>query len=162
MLSEIILSKSLIQVVFQNRNQSYGAFYLRNEYENHIRKAFVFVLLFFISMGAMSFISQLNKGRIVKPTTSPILQTTDVYLEPKLEFEKPKQNIPQQATQQQLGRALPTQITNEPIPEPAPIISSLPITPGDPKGIPHPSDVIPTKNTGNSTTANLDEKPKVF
>ncbi|MFM2225737.1 MAG: hypothetical protein RJA07_1939 [Bacteroidota bacterium] len=162
MLSEIILSKSLNQVVFQNRNQSYGAFYLRNEYENHIRKAFAFVLLLFISMGAISFISQLNKGRISKPITCPILQTTDIYLEPKLEFEKPKLNIPQQAAPQQLGSALPTQITNEPIPEPTPTSSSLPITSGDPKGVPHPSDAIPTTNTGISSVANLNEKPKVF
>jgi protein TonB len=137
MLTEIILSKSLNQVVFENRNQKYGAFYLRNEYENHIKKSFLIVLFCIVSLGAMSFI-RFKKEVVVD--ASPIIDTvkiTDVNIEPKLELPKPQTHHVE--TTPPIGRVIPTVISNTPTPPEVLPNPNTPNTPGDPKGTPGPS-----------------------
>ena len=148
MLQEIILSKSMNQLVFENRNQNYGAFYLRNEYEKHINRAFGIVLLFFISIGAFAFYSNFVKPAISK--NIPTIYTfTDVKIEPKIEFEKPAQQQPK--PEKALGTPLPTEVTDKITPPPAETKHDLPITSGAPEGKVNPKNVNPlpeSKGTG--------------
>ncbi|MEY2830711.1 MAG: hypothetical protein RIQ33_2569 [Bacteroidota bacterium] len=149
MLQQIVLSKSMNQLVFENRNQSYGAFYLRNEYDKHIKRAFGIVFLFFVSVGTFAFYSSFVKPVITEKLT-PQFTLFDVNIEPKLEFEKPQMQQPN--PEKALGTPLPTEITDKKIPPPVDTKPETPITPGDPIGKLNPKTDNPLPaSTGGGT-----------
>ena len=163
MLTEIILSKSLNQVVFENRNQKYGAFYLRNEYENHIKKSFLIVLLSIVSLGAMSFIRFKKDIILEENLIVDTMKVTKVLL-PQKELELPKPRIQRVETTPPIGRVIPTVISNTPTPPEVLPNPNTPNIPGDPKGTPGPSNPnpLPTSTGGTNIVQIHEPEHKIF
>ncbi len=75
------------ELVFENRNQTYGAFQLRKLYASHTFKAFVFTLLFLLSGASIpliaEFIGDITEPKIAFKSTEIILM--DLPDQPKKE-----------------------------------------------------------------------------
>jgi protein TonB len=164
MLTEIILSKSLNQVVFENRNQKYGAFYLRNEYEKNVRKSFLIILLSIISIGAMSFIRFKKEVVIAENPIIDSVKITDIKIEP-IVIEQPEPISPHTApTPPPEGRSIPTVISNTPTPPEVLPNPNTPNTPGDPNGNPNSkvTNPLPPSNGGGTTIVYHESEKKIF
>jgi periplasmic protein TonB len=62
MFSEIIISKTFNSVVFESRNQNYGAYELRSVYHQHIKRSALIVLFFITTMFGFSYLKLRNNS----------------------------------------------------------------------------------------------------
>ena len=94
MKSEQILTADLLDILFENRNKSYGAYSLRKAYPTHLKKAMATMLLL---VGAASVI-------VINQPKKPSERAVTIILKPDHEFdkvkeiEKPKEKKPEERT----------------------------------------------------------------
>ena len=60
-------TNDLDEVVFANRNKSYGAYALRNDYSNQLTKALFIVIAFFASVSAVPLVMNAFKSEVLLP-----------------------------------------------------------------------------------------------
>ncbi|RZK79085.1 MAG: energy transducer TonB [Pedobacter sp.] len=83
-----------LNLVFKNRNQSYGAYALRSESANDtLRALFIGVSLFILLFASPKIYTLLNKSDEVVAVTPPTERIIDVVLPPKIEQPKPQEEI---------------------------------------------------------------------
>lgn len=67
-LSTLFGKDNLDEIVFANRNKSYGAYALRNDYSNHLTKAVIIGVAFFASLSIIPLIISAVEAKAVVPT----------------------------------------------------------------------------------------------
>ena len=108
------------ELVFENRNQAYGAYQLRNSYAKHTSKAFIFTLLFLVFGASIPLIAGFI-GDITAPETAfkgdeRIILVT---LPPKAKIEEtvipelPKASTPPPTTRVTEYRIVPDELDAE-------------------------------------------------
>ena len=60
-------TNDLDEVVFANRNKSYGAYALRNDYSNQLTKALFIGIAFFASVSAVPLVMNAFKSEVLLP-----------------------------------------------------------------------------------------------
>jgi protein TonB len=60
-------TNDLDEVVFANRNKSYGAYVLRNDYSNQLTKALFVGIAFFASVSAVPLVMNAFKSEVLLP-----------------------------------------------------------------------------------------------
>lgn len=99
---ELILKSELLDIIFENRNKSYGAYDLRKFYDNRLLKSVSIMVVTVMVLSAFTFIPGKKKAVI----DTGIFETTVVSLPPPKEkvkeLEKPKDQPkpPEQRTDQ--------------------------------------------------------------
>ena len=97
MRTEQILSSDILDIVFDNRNKSYGAYDLRKFYGNRLAKALL--LTFSLTGAAVLSISFLKKEKIARPEIPDIVMVnTRVHTLEPVEIVAPKQKQAQKQT----------------------------------------------------------------
>lgn len=90
-------SAKVNEVIFENRNKSYGAYAIRSEYNESLRKSLMiigsFVLLLFGSMTIYNKYNHVTEN--VKSTIVPDLKIEDVVYEVNMEQPKAPEELPQ-------------------------------------------------------------------
>ena len=150
MYSEIIISKSLNNIVFEGRNQNYGAYQLRSDYEKHIRRAGLIVLFSISVLFGFSFLKLLSKQKVIPDLTrlKPLIEISKIDL-PKIVLPKPIHPIAAHhavATNPPVvrGTSLPTEIAlDKKVSEITATVTKTAIV-GDPKGILNTTSTITT------------------
>ncbi|MGI4822196.1 MAG: energy transducer TonB [Janthinobacterium lividum] len=116
------LSDSLDEVVFEGRNQAYGAYQLRQDYQQNLASAGGLTLMF----GALLFLgwagwSRLHPVVAVLPSHPVILKTIDVVPPKQLVIEHPKvatATPPRARAAMHVAPAIPTQVAKDDAPQP--------------------------------------------
>ncbi len=115
----------LDEIIFENRNKSYGAYVLRNEEGAILKKSLFIGVAFFVTLAAVPILLNFLKTDIKSPT---IVQQPPVWVEPPVEREKdpePSQVQPQPTKPVETFIAVvPTPAKNPPIETPAPTVSN--------------------------------------
>lgn len=95
MRTEQILKADVLDIIFDNRNKSYGAYELRKLYKQRLGKAMGLVLL--MAAGFFTFIEYggFKKVRIAEKPFIPDVRTISILEEVKIEAPKPEQPKPQ-------------------------------------------------------------------
>jgi periplasmic protein TonB len=94
-----ILQAQLLDIVFENRNKSYGAYNLRKNYPVRLYKAFGLVFLIFallsiwVLSASTSDIKDAIPDLVIRSYSIPVVETAKKKEQPKLP-EKPKQQQP--------------------------------------------------------------------
>lgn len=97
MRTEQILSSDILDIVFDNRNKSYGAYDLRKFYGNRLAKALL--LTFSLTGAAVLSVSFLKKEKISRPQIPDIVMVnTRVHTLEPVEIVAPKQKPAQKQT----------------------------------------------------------------
>ena len=116
------LTDSLDDVVFEGRNQAYGAYQLRQDYQHNLASAGGLTLAF----GALLFLgwagwNRLHPTAAVLPHHPTILTTIEVEKPPTVVIEKPKvmPATPARArAATHVAPAIPTQVAKDDVPQP--------------------------------------------
>lgn len=87
-----ILKSDILDIIFEKRNKSYGAYTLRKFYPDRLKLALGLVFLAAIAFSVLSFIPQKNKVVITTPYTIPDPELKKVKDVPK-EPEKKKEQV---------------------------------------------------------------------
>jgi periplasmic protein TonB len=85
MKTELILQSDVLDIVFENRNKAYGAYYLRKFYNNRLLKSLGAMLLAVVILSAFTFIP--NKKKVIYEVGPEILMSHT----PITPAEKPKE-----------------------------------------------------------------------
>jgi periplasmic protein TonB len=91
--SNAILSSDVLDILFDNRNKSYGAYTLRKFYPNRVKTSLFIMLSFATVFSAFTFLPA-SKGQLDRPLVDDTILTT--LYEEKKEIEKPKEQPLQQ------------------------------------------------------------------
>src|SRR5829696_8561698 len=96
MTSQQILQSDLLDILFENRNKTYGAYALRKNYSTQLMKAMGYTALFIV---ALMFLGNSSKTKALTASPKDTVQLTAVVLpaEKKVEPLKPKVQSPQAA-----------------------------------------------------------------
>ena len=142
MYSEIIISKSLNNIVFEGRNKNYGAYQLRSDYEKHIRQAGLIVLFSISVLLGFSFIKFFSKPENRKPLIDAGAELTDIVLPPKIILPKTSASHPSShhdvsSHPESAGTTLPTKIETDRNVTEMKEAKINTTTVSDPKGIPN-------------------------
>ncbi len=108
MKTELILQSDVLDIVFENRNKAYGAYYLRKFYNNRLLKSLGAMLLAVVILSAFTFIPK--KEKVVLTIDGEIFMGS-TPLQPK---EKPKEPEKIKEPQTPMQKA-PTQIFKIPV-----------------------------------------------
>ncbi|MEO8403071.1 MAG: energy transducer TonB [Chitinophagaceae bacterium] len=148
-----ILSSSLLDLVFDNRNKEYGAYELRVTYPERIKRALIFVFIFLLLIIAGTLLASK-----LKPSSSVALITKEFELQQVQEEEKPppvvppppRQEPPQQIEMKQFTP--PVIVDDDKVEEPPPAqpdLSDVKIDIKNQEGIPDDGIVKPGELDGN-------------
>lgn len=86
-----VISKSWIELVFENRNQTYGAYELRKNSNQYTIKAFFLALAFLgVGISALVYASQSSKSTVPTTVEDPIFGTTVTVTKVVYDTPKPK------------------------------------------------------------------------
>ncbi len=85
-----VIQADVLDIIFEGRNKAYGAYFLRKEYEKHIKKAMIYGAIALVLAVAAPMIAKVIGDALPKPQ----LQSVDVELTNVLEAEKPKDEPP--------------------------------------------------------------------
>lgn len=116
-----ILSASLIDLIFDGRNKEYGAYYLRNTYEQRIKKALIVTFsIVFLAVGGTAL-----AGKSKKPINKDIVDREIEIMklppdEKKIVPPPIKQNPPPQEVQVRTERLTEMIVVNKEVIEPPP------------------------------------------
>jgi protein TonB len=80
---------SMDEIVFERRNQSYGAFLLRKIYSSNMTKAAIMAIIIFILAISMPMIIKMIKGWIPEKTEKDIMKEVNLAEPPPLDPKKP-------------------------------------------------------------------------
>lgn len=116
------LADSLDEVVFEGRNRAYGAYQLRQDYQQHLASAGGLTLLF----GALLFLGAAGWSRlhpaVVAPSPHPtILKPIDITPPKQVVIEQPKvmpASPPRARVATHVAPAMPTQVAKDDAPQP--------------------------------------------
>jgi protein TonB len=115
------LSDSLDEVVFEGRNQAYGAYQLRQDYQHNLASAGGLTLMF----GVLLFLGATGWSRlhpVATPVAHPtILKFIDVVPPKHLVVEHPKvipASPPRARVATHVAPTMPTQVTKDDVPQP--------------------------------------------
>lgn len=171
-----ILQSNMLDILFENRNKTYGAYVLRRDYEKRVKKSLALMLLF-VSAVVLLFSIPKNKSALnftiyeTAPAYVPVDLPKDVQPKPKMP-EKPKAAAPaKQAPSQQFNNRinivddrmaatkLPSNLdsveidntTRPGIPGTTPVVK-----------IPHSIPVIPGTGTGGDVKKTGADQPLAF
>jgi protein TonB len=118
-----------LELVFENRNKAYGAYDLRQHYNQTMTKAIAFVISGFIVSGvALSFIYKVKQAPVEHFVTTVVdLKKVHVVLPPppKTDVTPVKQIAPIKAQPSVPTVVIPTQITDKPVTTEPPVIATL-------------------------------------
>ncbi|MDO7886180.1 energy transducer TonB [Hymenobacter cheonanensis] len=116
------LTDSLDEVVFEGRNQAYGAYQLRQDYQQNLASAGGLTLMF----GALLFLgwaswSRLHPVAAIAPSHPVVLKTIDVKPPAQVIIEKPKVAVAPpraRAAATHVAPAIPTQVAKDDVIQP--------------------------------------------
>ncbi|GAB3637555.1 energy transducer TonB [Hymenobacter arcticus] len=165
------LTDSLDEVVFEGRNQAYGAYQLRHDYQRTLTSAGGLTLAFCALLG-LGWVVKQHFAPVAMVAVSHPAHLTPIDVTPPTVIEKPKlavQAPPRaRAVATHPAPVIPTQVTKEELPQPhltppktTDIVDGLtgPVTPGvdiaaDPNALPGVpgGDVAGTANVAPATT----------
>ncbi len=152
MYSEIIISKSLNNIVFEGRNKNYGAYQLRSDYEKHIRQAGLIVLFSISVLLGFSFVELLSKQKVIPDLThlKPLIKITKIDLPiiipPQPIHPAPAHHAVAASAPVVRGNTLPTEIApDKKVPDVHEVVTTT-TTVGDPKGVPTNATTASTDN----------------
>ncbi len=91
MKTDAILKADVLDIIFENRNKSYGAYTLRKFYNNRLYKSLGAMFGFVILLSSFTLFSQ-KKGKLIEPIFDKEFVVTTVAIDKKP--EPPKVNIP--------------------------------------------------------------------
>ncbi|OKS86235.1 energy transducer TonB [Mucilaginibacter polytrichastri] len=151
-----------LELVFENRNKSYGAYDLRQHYGQTMTKAIALVISGFIVSGvALSFIYKVKEvpTELIK-TTVVDLKKLDVILPPPPKMDKPlpKQTAAVKAQPSVPTVVIPTHVTTAPVTIDPPVNATLTesigsvVSKGEGKGDNAPIEGTPGPGTGTVST----------
>jgi protein TonB len=113
-----ILSSSLLDLVFDNRNKEYGAYYLRATYPQRIKRALIFVFIFLLLIIAGTLLASK-----LTPSASTDLIVNDFVLQqvqeekpPPVVTPPPRQEPPEQIAMKQFTAPILVDQVDEPPP----------------------------------------------
>ncbi len=90
MKTELIMKSDVLDIIFENRNKAYGAYYLRKFYKNRLLKSLALMMTGVVVLSAFTFIPKMKKSG-----KAELLLTDDYVLnkieDKPLEPEKPKE-----------------------------------------------------------------------
>jgi protein TonB len=145
------LSDSLDEVVFEGRNQAYGAYQLRQDYQQHLASAGGITLLFgaLLFLGAVGWSRMHPKVAVLPPhpvISCPMILPTEVVIEhPKVAPASTPRALPAPT---HVAPTMPTQVAKDDVPQP-PV---APVTPSEivdgPTGPPTTGDPSAVATTG--------------
>ena len=169
----------LDEIIFQNRNKSYGAYVLRHEYQKDLTKALFLGISIFVGIAATPFI--INSFKTVEPTTIPApdrvkidLTKVDVpdkkdsepvYAAPpktnintvKLNIPTPSHNPPVETPATPLSKTVDAQIGVEDIAgQPPTVAYQPPVINSVPSVVPAPPTVMQAPKEDNSVRTTVD------
>ena len=88
---------SWLEVVFEDKNKAYGAYQLRKENDTTTLKALFYAIVLVASgVGLLSFTTP--KPKVTPPIDGPTLKPSILYVEPKNELPKEKENFGKENT----------------------------------------------------------------
>ena len=87
---ELILKSDILDILFENRNKSYGAYNLRKFYGNRLMRSVMIMIGIVLVLSAFTFLPQKNKIAGVEYTFETKIVTLSQPVEKKKEVEKPK------------------------------------------------------------------------
>ncbi|MEO7313471.1 MAG: TonB family protein [Chitinophagaceae bacterium] len=112
-----ILQSDLLDIIFEGRNKSYGAYELRRQYEGRMRKAMTGTLVLIALLGTFLLLSNkqatvVNLSIIDTPT-----QLTPLELKKPQELEKPKQSQPVKQNLVTVNTSVPEIVPDKSLPD---------------------------------------------
>jgi len=114
----MILKSDVLDIVFENRNKSYGAYNLRKFYNNRLMKSLGAMLAVVIVLSAFTFLpkKKVNPVREIYEVTTVVLKEQPKEKHKEKEPEKPKEAVKPPAQ-------VPTQVFTQPkiVPEKVPV-----------------------------------------
>lgn len=118
------LTDSLDEVVFEGRNQAYGAYQLRQDYQQNLASAGGLTLMF----GALLFLgwagwSRLHPVAVVLPSHPVILKPIEIEPPATVVIEHPKvlpASPPRARAATHVAPAIPTRVVKDEVPQPKP------------------------------------------
>lgn len=135
MKSEDILKADVLDILFENRNKTYGAYSIRRAYPSHLKKAMATMLLL-VGAGFVIVMSQPKKadsGSLVRK------KVTEIVLHKYVEPEKPKEQP--QPKERTVAEKPPEKIDTDPVIVPDDEAKNLPPDRTDPQPYnPGPTD----------------------
>ena len=116
------LSDSLDEVVFEGRNRTYGAYQLRQDYQQNLASAGGLTLLFgaLLFLGAAGW-SRLHPVAAVLPSHPVILKTIEIEPPTPVIIEHPKvvpASLPSARAATHVAPVIPTQVAKDDVPQP--------------------------------------------
>jgi periplasmic protein TonB len=118
-----ILSASMLDILFENRNKDYGAYDLRLTYPRRIKKALtITVIVFGLGIGGTLFANGMKPVRVAKPK---YLGREIVEVKPEDKKPDPLPEKPKPIETRSVPYTAQIQIVNEPITEPLPTIDEI-------------------------------------
>ena len=102
---------NLDQIIFENRNKYYGAFFIRNAYNSHLKVSFFLIFTLVISLSLSHYLLRNNDASTYFKNKAPIVLDPDIMHE--LEFvEKPKTPVKAKPTLPKIPSAPQTKVSN--------------------------------------------------
>jgi len=123
-----ILSASLIDLIFDGRNKEYGAYYLRNTYEQRVKKALIvtFSIVFLVVWGTA--LAGKSKRPITNDRINGVIEIMKLPPDEKIvEPPPPKKDPPPQEVQVRTERLTNMIVVDKEVIEPPPTIDALAI-----------------------------------
>ncbi len=105
-----------LDVVFEHRNQSYGAYVLRRDSGDYLRRALLIASLLFTGIIVLSSINWMSHQQSIEPTKDlpkqPVLKVTQLKLPPKARLQ---QKLPKAAPAQKIKqiKSLPPRVVDD-------------------------------------------------
>jgi periplasmic protein TonB len=106
MKTELIMKSDILDIIFENRNKAYGAYYLRKFYSNRVFKSLAYTLTGVIVLSAFTLIPEKKNYRV-----NDDMETILSQIAPELK-EKPKE---------------PEKIKEQPKPKPPTVTYNIPV-----------------------------------
>lgn len=94
MKTELILKSDVLDIIFENRNKAYGAYYLRKFYSSRLTKSLGLMMAGVIVLSAFTFIPNLKKQAKSDTEDTILAQILPEAKQPEKEPEKPKEQPP--------------------------------------------------------------------
>ena len=136
----------LNEIVFENRNKEYGAYVLRSEEGQNLKKALFIGIAFIVTMGAIPIVLNAFKAKAEIPTIvdQPLVWVEPIDVEKDPEIPQPQPSV--QKPVETFTAVVPTPTKNPPVETPAPSITKYDdAKPGftDTKGEKPTTDYVP-------------------
>lgn len=100
MKTELIMKSDVLDIIFENRNKAYGAYYLRKFYNNRLMKSLALMMAVVVVLSAFTFIPKMKKdvkAELVYVNDYELKKLEDKIPEPEKPKDPPvppKQNLP--------------------------------------------------------------------